>query len=65
MTCGLCYDGSSKIVVRLNSCLEELRNILGDSTPEHVMVDAVLKQNFDFQKSLNAILNTAGKKFDG
>ena len=48
------------VAVRLNSCLEELRNILGDSTPEYVMVDAVIKQNFDFEKSLNSILNTAG-----
>ena len=49
------------VAVQLNSCLEELRNILGDSTPEHVLVDAVIKENFDLEKALNSILNTAGK----
>ena len=49
------------VAVQLNSRLEELRNILGDSTPEHVLVDAVIKENFDLEKALNSILNTAGK----
>ncbi len=48
------------ISVRLNSCLEELRNVLGDSTPEHIMIEAVIEQNFNFEKSLNSILNTSG-----
>lgn len=42
---------------QLNSCLEEMRNILGETVPERVMVDAVIKSSFDQEKALNAILS--------
>ena len=45
---------------QLNSCLEEMRNILGDSTPEHVLVDAIVTANFDYEKALNQVLGQQG-----
>ncbi len=49
-------------LARLNSCLDELRNILGESTPEHIMVDMVVKNNFNYEKALSAILAIQGEK---
>ena len=46
---------------RLNSCLEEMRNILGESVPEHIMIDAVIRHNFEHDKALNDVLNQQGK----
>ena len=62
---GIYYDGLASVSAQLNSCLEELRNILGDSTPEHVLIDAIMKNNFEFEKALNSVLNTQGKKYIG
>lgn len=42
---------------KLMSCLEELRNILGDTTPENIMIQSVLNHKFDFNKALDEILN--------
>jgi elongation factor 1 alpha-like protein len=56
------YDQFSVLfIAQLYSCLEALRNILGDSTPEHILVDAVIKVGFDHEKALNAILTQQGK----
>ncbi|XP_074642147.1 HBS1-like protein isoform X3 [Tubulanus polymorphus] len=44
---------------QLNSCLEEMRNIIGDSVPEHTMVDAVVKSDFNLEKALDQVLNKA------
>lgn len=41
---------------RLNSCLEEARNILGESVPESVMCKVIVQNNFDVEKSLNELL---------
>ncbi|CAH1775396.1 unnamed protein product [Owenia fusiformis] len=41
---------------RLNSCLEEIRNVLGDSTPEHVLIEAILQHQFNFEKALDHLL---------
>lgn len=41
---------------RLNSCLEGIRSILGESVPEHVMIDAVLRNSFEHEKALNDLL---------
>ena len=60
---GIYYDGLASVSAQLNSCLEELRNILGDSTPEHVLIDAIMKNNFEFEKALNSVLNTQGTKY--
>jgi hypothetical protein len=45
--------------VRLRSCLEEIRNVIGDSIPEHVLIDSVLKNEFNFSKALDDVLNSA------
>ena len=45
---------------KLNSCLEEIRNILGESVPENVMVDTVIKSNFSLDRALNELLSQQG-----
>jgi len=45
--------------VRLRSCLEEMRNVIGDSIPEHILIDSVLKNEFNFSKALDDVLNSA------
>ncbi|CAG9782780.1 unnamed protein product [Diatraea saccharalis] len=42
---------------RLMSCLDELRNVLGDSISDTVLIDTVLSNNFDFNKALDELLN--------
>lgn len=42
---------------KLMSCLDELRNIIGDTVAENVLVQTVLKHKFDCNKSLDEILN--------
>lgn len=41
---------------QLYSCLEEIRSVLGDSTPEHILTDAVVKADFNCEKALDTIL---------
>ena len=41
---------------RLNSCLDELRNILGQSVSDSVMSAVVIQNNFNFETSLNQLL---------
>ncbi|XP_060081128.1 HBS1-like protein isoform X1 [Ylistrum balloti] len=43
---------------KLNSCLEEIRNILGDSTPDHVLCQTIIKNKYDLQASLNELLKS-------
>jgi len=45
--------------VRLRSCLEEIRSVIGDSIPEHILIDSVLKNEFNFSKALDDVLNSA------
>ncbi|KAJ9586085.1 hypothetical protein L9F63_020282, partial [Diploptera punctata] len=51
---------------RLRSCLDEIRNVIGDSIPEHILIDTVLKNDFNFNRSLDAVLsnNSAQKSGD-
>ncbi|XP_071807872.1 uncharacterized protein [Asterias amurensis] len=42
---------------QLQSCLEEIRNVVGDAIPEHVLVETALAHKFNFEKALNAILD--------
>ncbi|XP_005104902.1 uncharacterized protein LOC101856979 isoform X2 [Aplysia californica] len=41
---------------RLNSCLEEIRNILGESVPESVMSTVIIQNQFNLETSLNQLL---------
>uniref|UniRef100_UPI00358FF03A HBS1-like protein isoform X2 n=1 Tax=Myxine glutinosa TaxID=7769 RepID=UPI00358FF03A len=40
---------------RLSSCLDEMRNVAGDSFSEPVMVQAVINNNYDLEKALNSL----------
>jgi elongation factor 1 alpha-like protein len=51
-------DLSEMDEVRLRSCLEEIRNVIGDSIPEHILIETVLKNEFNFNKALDAVLSS-------
>ncbi|KAJ2943898.1 hypothetical protein O0L34_g8222 [Tuta absoluta] len=42
---------------RLVSCLDQLRDILGDTISENILIQSVLDNNFDHEKVLHEILN--------
>ncbi|XP_047034387.1 protein HBS1 [Helicoverpa zea] len=42
---------------KLMSCLDELRNVIGDTVSDNILIQTVIKHNFDFSKSLDDILN--------
>lgn len=41
----------------LISCMDEIRNVVGESVSERQLVDTIMKFKFDFTKSLDAVLN--------
>uniref|UniRef100_A0A8C5KSY8 HBS1-like protein n=1 Tax=Jaculus jaculus TaxID=51337 RepID=A0A8C5KSY8_JACJA len=41
---------------RLHSCLDHMREVLGDALSDEVMIEAVLKNKFDVQKALSVVL---------
>lgn len=41
----------------LTSCMDEIRNVVGESVSERQLVDTIMKFKFDFTKSLDAVLN--------
>ncbi|XP_045529905.1 protein HBS1 [Pieris brassicae] len=42
---------------KLMSCLDELRNVLGDTVSDTILIQAVIKHKFDYNKALDEILN--------
>ncbi|XP_035664390.1 HBS1-like protein isoform X2 [Branchiostoma floridae] len=46
---------------RLRSCLEEIQNVIGDSVPQHVLVDTVMRCDYDLEKALDAVLSIQDK----
>uniref|UniRef100_A0A2A4J6I5 Tr-type G domain-containing protein n=1 Tax=Heliothis virescens TaxID=7102 RepID=A0A2A4J6I5_HELVI len=42
---------------KLMSCLDELRNVIGDTVSDNILIQTVIKHNFDFSKSLDDVLN--------
>jgi hypothetical protein len=47
---------------RLQSCLDEIRNVIGDSIPERILVSTIVRNGFDIHRSLDAVLNTSTPK---
>lgn len=43
---------------KLMSCMEEIRNIIGDSSSDKRLVDAIMINNYDFSKALDMLLNS-------
>ncbi|XP_058422221.1 HBS1-like protein isoform X2 [Diceros bicornis minor] len=41
---------------RLYSCLNHMREILGDGVPDDTLIEAILKNKFDVQKALSVVL---------
>lgn len=42
---------------KLNSCKEEIVNVIGDTIPEHIVSQAVVKHQYNIQAALNELLN--------
>ncbi|XP_026521928.1 HBS1-like protein isoform X1 [Notechis scutatus] len=47
---------------QLNSCLDHMKEVLGNTVPEKLLVEAVLSSNFDIQKALDSILAQDNKQ---
>lgn len=41
----------------LASCMDEIRNVVGDSISERQLVETIMQHKFDCTKALDAILN--------
>lgn len=42
---------------RLESCMDEIRNVVGDITSQRQLVETIMAYNYDCNKALDAILN--------
>ena len=54
------YDTSAlsrEEVARLNSCLDHILDIVGETVPEFTIKETIVKCGYDAEKALNAILN--------
>lgn len=47
---------------KLMSCLDEIRDVLGDSVPEEIVVKTVLAHDFNAQTALDELLNSSNDK---
>ncbi|XP_076784217.1 HBS1-like protein isoform X4 [Arvicanthis niloticus] len=45
---------------RLYSCLDHMREVLGDAVPNDILTEAILKHKFDVQKALSMVLEQDG-----
>ena len=44
---------------QLLSCMDEIRNIVGDTISEKLLVETIIKNKYDYSKSLDDILTTS------
>lgn len=51
-------DMDEESQVKLLSCLDEVRNIVGESASDQHIVDTVMRFNYDMAAALDSILNT-------
>lgn len=49
---------------RLLSCIDEIRNVVGESVSEKQLVETIMKYDFDVTKSLDAVLNATSTTTD-
>lgn len=56
------YNSNVFLSARLNSCLDQMREVLAESIPEQTMVQAVLEAKFDVQKALDLVLSQGSKQ---
>lgn len=40
------------------SCMDEIRNIVGESLSDRQLVEAIMKHNYDFDHALDELLNS-------
>lgn len=45
--------------VQLESCMDEIRSIVGENTSERQLVETIMKHTFDCAKALDEILNSS------
>lgn len=45
--------------VLLDSCMDEIRSIVGENTSERQLVETIMKHKFDCPKALDEILNSS------
>lgn len=48
------------LTAKLNSCKEEIVNVIGDTIPEHIVSQAVVRNHYNIQATLNELLNQNG-----
>lgn len=46
---------------RLRSCLDEVRNVIGDTYAESILVDTILQSEFDVTRTLDTLLKSPQK----
>lgn len=47
--------------VLLESCMDEIRSVVGESISERQLVETIMKHKFDCAKALDAILNNTSE----
>ncbi len=58
---GSTFDTSSLSldeITRLNSCLDHILDIVGETVPEYTVKETIVRCNFDSEKALNDLLNS-------